>query len=122
MSTRCFNRAPCASQSATGSLPVIRDAAKIASHNFATACSTGSPGNTSFAHSGVAAATIVQLISCRVINSMAGFDAFDAATFARATFAGSCPPSSAGFVPAIAIRAAPFLNASAIASCSQTGA
>jgi hypothetical protein len=53
---------------------------------------------------------------------MAGLAAFDAATFARATFAGSCPASSAGFVPAIAIRAAPLLNAVAIASCNHTGA
>ena len=100
----------------------MRDAWKIASHSFATPKSTGSAGNTSFAHSGVAAATIVQLISCRVISSIAGFDAFENATFARATFAGSCPASSAGFVPAIAIRAAPFLKAVAIASCSHTGA
>ena len=74
------------------------------------------------AHSGVAAATIVQLISCRVINSIAGLAAFDAATLARATLAGSCPASSAGFEPAIAMRAAPLLNAVRIASCSHAGA
>ena len=100
----------------------MREAVKIASHNSLTASSTGSAGNTSFAHSGVAQATIDQLISWRVIISIAGLAAFEAATLARAIFAGSCPFSRAGFAPAIASRAAPLLNAAAMLSCIHVGA
>ena len=89
---------------------------------MATASSTGRPGKTSFAHSGVAAATIDQLIACLVISSIAGLFAFEAAMFARETFAGSCCASSAGFAPAIAMRAAPLRNAVAIASAIHCGA
>ena len=97
----------------------MREAMKIASQSLASAISSGSPGKTSLAHSGVAQATIVQLIWWRVMSSIAGFEAFDMATLARATRAGSCFASRAGFAPAIAMRAAPLRNAAAMASCSH---
>ncbi len=50
----------------------MRVVKKMASHSLATATSGASSGNIAAAQAGVALATIVQLIACRVINSSAG--------------------------------------------------
>ena len=60
---RDFRVLSCFFQSPTGSLPSTREAERIASHNFATATSSGSFGNTVFAQAGVAQDTMVQLMS-----------------------------------------------------------
>ena len=65
-------------------------------------------GNTAAAHAGVAQATIVQLISWRIINSSAGRYALEVARFIRLTFSGSCCESNEGSLPVIASRAEPF--------------
>ena len=50
----------------------MRDVVKIASHNLERATSGASSGNMAAAQAGVAPATMVQLISWRVISSSAG--------------------------------------------------
>ena len=92
----------------------------IATHLAAYSALQGK--RTVLADAGVALATIVQLISCRVINSIAGFEALEAARFDRLTLSGSSFESREGLAPAIASRAAPLLNAAANESYSHFGA
>ena len=68
---RCSS-ASCAFQLATGSSTLMREVAKIASHNCSIAFDGVASGNMAAAQAGVALATIVQLISWRVISSSAG--------------------------------------------------
>ena len=63
-----------------------------------------------------------QLISWRVIDSIAGFAAFDEAMLARESLAGSWPARRFGLAPVMAILAALALKALAMPSWSQVGA
>ena len=94
----------------------MREMAKMASQSFCMATSGASSGKMAVAHGGVAAATMVQLISWRVISSSAGRYALETAWLARPTFAGSSLDSNPGLAPDMANRAQPLLKAAPMPS------